>query len=162
MNIPAGNIVEGNISFEDSAPNEKVVQLLGQAFEGYVVATTEGAAGIEEALFLLKDSEIVGVVFESIKFGKVVYGISALKLSLNLLRAKKGVFDVVGLSKQQIDLAVAFNDKIELKKHLDAALFSNLLPSAYRIDVVLNQFGDETRQTTSKETVLKRFGLDSI
>ncbi len=162
MNIPVGKVVEKRQSFEETAPYEMVMALLKAGFNGYVVATIEGPTGIEEALFLIRGKEITGAIFEAGRSSKIFYGLEALQLGLNLLRAEKGVFDVNALTIQQIDLIVAFNDKLELRKPVNKDVFAKLLPSSYHPDATLRKLKDWLPEAESKENVLKRFGLGSI
>jgi len=162
MNLPVGDVVEKRVPFDKAAPDEKVSELLGKGFNGYFVATAQGAAGMEEGLLIIRNREIVGAIFEAMAFGKVSFGIIALKLALNAIRAEKGVFDASVLSKQQIDLIIAFNDKVELRKPVDKAMFSRLLPASYRKEVALGAIKGALPESDPRESVLKRFGLGSI
>ncbi len=162
MNIPVGNIVEKRVSFEKTAADKKVTQLLNSNFSGYMVATAEGITGIEEAILLILGREIIGAVFEAISINKTFYGLQGLRLSLNLLKAKKGVFDVNALTKQQIDLIIAFNEKIALLHPVGIDIFLKLLPAVYRPGTVLELLKADLSKTEQREKILKRFGLGSI
>lgn len=162
MNIPTGELVEKRVSFEKAAADKKLNQLLNSSFNGYLVATAEGITGIEEAILLLRENEIIGAIFEAISLNKTFYGVEGLRLCLNLLKAKKGVFDVNALTKQQIDLIIAFNDKIELPHAVGIDTFLKLLPATYRGMIVNSLVKGELEGTEEREKILKRFGLGSI
>ena len=114
MNIPVGTIEEQRTAFSKSNPFEKLAGLLKIGFDGYLIATVEGASGLEEGLLLIRGKEITGAVFEALRVNKQLFGTEALRLVFNLLMARKGIFDVNRLSRQQIDLIIAFNAKLVL------------------------------------------------
>ncbi len=162
MNIPIGKIEAQHVSFSESAPYEKISQLMKSRFNGYVVATAEGVSGLEEGLLMINNAVIIGAVFDGLRVNKQLYGVSALRLVLNLLKANQGVFDVNRLSKQQIDLIMAFNEKIKLLKIVDNATLSKLQPKAYNPAVVSKELMVEEGSSKSKNNLLNKFGLGSI
>ena len=162
MNIPLGKIEEKQLLFSEDQPFLKLKQLLKSGFSGYLVATIEGISGLEEGLVMLRESEIVGAVFDALRIKKQVYGVKGLRLSLNLLKAKKGVFDVNKLSRQQIDLIMAFNDKIGLPKTVNAATLAKLEPAAYRSELVSKELAVDLGAKETKYNLLKKLGLGSI
>lgn len=162
MNIPIGNVEEEHLSFSESNPLNKINHLMQSGFDGYVVATIEGISGLEEGLLLLKGKEIVGAVFDALRINKQLYGVPALRLSLNLLKARKGVFDVNRLSRQQIDLIIAFNEKIRLAKPITMPMLPKLLPSKYKPDIVSKELAVDLGVSETKYKLLKRLGLGSI
>jgi len=162
MNIPIGSIQEKHVSFSESAPFEKVKQLMQSGFDGYIVATIEGISGLEEGLILIKQNQAVGAFFDALRVNKQLYGVSALRLVLNLLKAKRGVFDVNRLSKQQIDLILAFNEKISLPRTLDLSMLSKLEPTGYRADIVSKELAVDLEAKDTKYNILRKLGLSSI
>jgi len=162
MNLPVGEAVARMVSFDESRADERIAQLLNAGFSGYVVATAEGLAGIEEAVLLIRGNAVIGAIFEAVKSGAIFFGLDALRLSLNLLKAKKGVFDVNALSSQQIDLIIAFNEKVQLLQPVDMQTFGRLLPAEYRPQLVHDVLHGSQGPADDKEKVLKRFGLGSI
>lgn len=162
MNIPVGKLVEKRVSFEETMPAEKVPGLMDKGFSGYIAATVEGGSGLEEALLLFREGEAVGACFEAITAGERFFGIAGLRLCLNLLAAGKGVFDVNSLTRQQVDLIIAFNDKVALKKPLERKTFSKLLPASYSPEIVSRVLKGVSGEKDAREKALKRFGLGSI
>lgn len=162
MNIPVGTVEERQLLFSEAEPFAKIKGLLQSEFDGYVVATVEGASGLEEGLLLLKGRVVVGAVFDSVRLGKQLYGALGLRLVLNLLKSSNGVFDVNRLSKQQVDLIIAFNEKIRLSKPLDSGMLSKLEPSAYRQDLVSTELSVDLDASDSKHNLLKKFGIGSV
>lgn len=162
MNIPVGTIEEQRKPFFEANPFEKLAGLLKAGFDGYLIATIEGVSGLEEGLLLIRGHEITGAVFEALRINKQLFGSEALRLVFNLLKAKKGVFDVNRLGRQQIDLIIAFNEKLVLSKPLDSALLLKLEPSFYQPALVSKVLEIELESTNSRHGLLKKIGLGSI
>ena len=162
MNIPIGKVVEEHQSLSDNDPFAKMEKLLKSGFNGYLVATIEGVTGLEEGVLMMKQSQVVGVVFDALRFNKQLYGLKALRLVLNILKAKKGVFDLNKLSKQQIDLIMAFNEKIRLPKEVDRSIMLKLKPSEYKADLVSKELAVDLSQKDTRYNLLKKLGLGSI
>jgi hypothetical protein len=162
MNIPVGEVKLQRKPFSESSPFEAIVGLLKNGFDGYIVATIEGASGLEEGLLLLRGREIIGAVFEALRINKQLSGVESLRLVLNLLKAKKGVFDVNALSRQQIDLIIAFNEKLVLPKPLGESLLLKLEPSSYQPELVSKALEIELEAMDSRHGLLKKIGLGSI
>jgi len=162
MNIPIGKVEEQQVPFSESEPFAKIAKLMASGFNGYMVATAEGCSGMEEGLLMISDAAIIGTVFDGLRVNKQLYGVSALRLVLNLLKAGRGVFDLNRLSKQQIDLIMAFNEKIKLTKPVGSETLSKLEPKAYDAGIVSKELVVEETTKESKGKLLKKFGLGSI
>ena len=162
MNIPIGKTEAEQKGFDEEKPFERLKSMVDTGFNGYLVATIEGVTGLEEGLLMVREKEIVGAIFDALRVNKQLYGIPALRLVLNLLKAKKGVFDVNGLSKQQIDLIIAFNEKVHLHKPVNMSLLKKLEPEEYRKDLVSKEMAFDLTAEETKQNLLKRMGLGSI
>ena len=162
MNIPIGKLEIEQKSFAEEKPFDKLTNMVNTGFNGYIVSTIEGITGLEEGLLMVRDKEIVGAIFDALRVNKQLYGVKALRLVLNLLKAKKGVFDVNSLSKQQIDLIIAFNEKVHLSKTIDATLLAKLEPESYVKDLVSKELAVDLTAVDTKYNLLKRIGLGSI
>lgn len=161
MNIPIGSIETAQVPFSEEEPFQKLQGLLESGFNGYLVATAEGFSGMEEGLLMVRGSAIVGAIFDALRLDKQLYGLSALRLVLNLLRAENGVYDVNKLSSQQIDLIIAFNEKVKLPKPIEASVLSKLRPPAYSTELVSRALSVR-RESDSKANLLSKLGLGSI
>lgn len=162
MNIPVGEIVEENVSLKEVNLGKKLSGLMNEEFSGYVVLTVEGRSGIEEGLALLKGGTLVGGIYEYIRFGKIIYGDNALAQLLNSGLAEFGVMDVGKLSKQQIELIIAFNERIELKKKLSQKELSSATPKRYNAGAAETELGEELKKKESRFDILKRIGIGGV
>ena len=162
MNIPVGEIVEENVSLQKTNLGKKLSGLMAKKFSGYVVLTVEGSSGIEEGLALLKGGVLIGGIYEYIGFAKIIYGDRALSQLLNSGLAKFGVMDVGKLSRQQIELIIAFNERIELKKQLSQKELASATPKTYDAGAAGAELGEELKKKESKFDILKRIGLGGV
>lgn len=162
MNIPVGEIVEENIALSEVKFEEKLLKLSKEAFTGYLVLTVEGRSGIEEGLLLFKGGLAVGAIYEYVKFKKMFYGDNALEQLLNAVLAEFGVMDIVGLSRQQVDLIIAFNEKVELRKPLSQKEITKIIPKQYQVAVAEKALGKELKKKESKFDVFKKLGLGGL
>jgi hypothetical protein len=162
MDIPVGSLVEENIPLKETNLVQKLFALMQQGFNGYVVLTTEGRSGIEEGIVLLKNGAAVGAVYEYLKFKKSFFGDSALQQLLNAALAKAGVIDIGSLSKQQVELIIAFNEKIELGAPLGQKEIAKIMPQGYNASIVEKALGKELKKKESKFDVFKKLGLGGV
>ena len=162
MNIPIGTLVEENVSLKDFKLDKKLLSLMNEGFTGYVVLISEGRSGMEEGLALIENGLLVGAIYEYIKFGKSFYGDHAMEQLLNSGLAEFGVMDVGSLSKQQVELIIAFNEKIELGKKLESKELQKMLPKQYNAKIVEKALGGELKKKESKFDVFKKLGLGGV
>ena len=162
MNIPVGEIIEENVSLKEVNLGKKLSGLMSKQFTGYVVLTVEGRSGIEEGLGIIKNGILIGGIYEYIRFGKIIYGDTAIAQLLNSGLAEFGVMDIGRLSKQQIELIIAFNERIELKNQLSQKELASATPKKYNAGAAETEFGEELKEKESKFDILKRIGLGGV
>jgi hypothetical protein len=162
MNIPVGQLVEENTPLKGTNLAKKLSSLMLNGFTGYLVLTIEGRSGIEEGLALLKGGFIVGAIYEYVKFDSSFYGNDALQQLMNSSLAEYGVIDVGSLSKQQVELIIAFNEKIELAKPIEAKQIEKIVPKRYDAKVAEKALGKELKKKESKFDVFKKLGLGGV
>lgn len=162
MNIPIGELVEESIPLKNIDIGQKLSALMEESFIGYLVLTVEGSSGIEEGLVLIKAGEAVGAIYEYVKFEKSLYGDTAMQHLLNAGLVEFGIVDVGTLTKQQIDLIIAFNEKIELGKHLTQKDLPKVLPKKYSVGFAEEALGEKLKKKESKFDVFKKLGLGKV
>jgi len=162
MNIPVGTLKEEGSSLKDTNLPEKLSGLMKESFTGYIALTVEGRSGIEEGLAVLKNGLLVGTIYEYLKFNKSFYGKDALTQFFNSSLAEFGVMDIGQLSKQQVDLIVAFNEKIELEKPVSPQELAKLVPKEYDSKHAEKAVGEELKKKESKFDVFKKLGLGGV
>lgn len=162
MNIPVGELVEENVSLKDVNLGKKLSELMAEKVTGYVVLTVEGRSGIEEGLGIIKDGILIGGIYEYIRFGKIIYGDTAITQLLNSGLAEFGVMDIGRLSKQQIELIIAFNERIELNNSLSQKELLLAIPKKYNAGAAETELGEELKKKESKFDILKRIGIGGV
>lgn len=162
MNYPVGELVEQGIALEQFKLLPKLGELNSLDFDGYIVLTIDGIAGIEEGVLFLRKGVAVGAAYEYLKFGKTVFGEEALRRFLNAYKARQGILDVCKLSRQQVDLIIAFDERIALEQRLAAKDLSKLTPKEYNSSLAESALGNLLESRESKQALFKRFGLGAI
>lgn len=162
MNLPVDEIKEQNLSLKDMNIKKKLVSLLEKKFSGYAILTIDGRSGIEEGALLFRDGEAIGAVFEYLRFGRSLFGDAALLHFLNASKAEFGILDIIGLNSQQIELIIAFNEKIELNKPVSAKDLAKIVPDKYNPKFAENELKSELSKKESKFDIFKKIGLDDF
>jgi hypothetical protein len=162
VNIPVGEIIEENVSLKDVNIGKKLSELMNEKVTGYIVLTVEGRSGIEEGLGIIKDGILIGGIYEYIRFGKIIYGDTAMAQLLNSGLAEFGVMDIGRLSKQQIELIIAFNERIELKNKLSQKELLSAMPKKYNAGSAETELVKGLKKKESKFDILKRIGLGGV
>ncbi len=110
MNLPAGNPLKTGLDVAVIDFFALLRELSDRKFSGYVAIATQGKYGIEEGTQVFDDGKPVASFYEYYAFAKMAAGGDAFRRVLNASCAIKGVIDVVELTNEQVQLAVAFNE----------------------------------------------------
>ena len=149
MNFPVGaNVVEGNL------PNKflEMAELLHEKkFNGYVIQSAKGDF-IEDGIVFFRDGEVSACIVECISVKKIYKGNEALDFFLNQTKGK-GFFQVIELTRSQVDLVEAFDEKLILNK-INLKDLPKLIPNTYAI-----RFKNEV---VLDNNVFERYGLSGL
>ena len=162
MNLPSGEIVEENLELKNVDVAGLVKALVDKEFTGYVVNTIFGYAGIEEGALLFKKGELAGCYFEYTNFGIVVFGNDAISQTFNSFGALQGALDIVSLSGQQVDLVVAFNDRLKVTVRFKKSELLGLIRTQYVSSFAQKTLSSVISESESRKSVLKKFGLSEL
>jgi len=160
MNLPSGTIIEENIPLKTEILMQKIKTVMEEHFSGYIIITCSGITGIEEAIFLIRKGELSAIIVNYDAIEKELIGEQALPHALNLLKAQHGIYDIIALTTQQIDLIIAFNEEIKLKKKYDFRAIQKMLPLKYSEEFSKKLIEKETTKT--KEELFKELGLTKV
>ncbi len=152
MNLPVGKTIERDLKLSKVDKKKILTDLFDGLFTGYIVLTVEGKTGIEEGLLLFEKGELKGSIFEEISKENELMGDIALIKSMNAFAAKEGIIDVNSLTKQQVELIIAFQENILITKTTKAEELIKLIPKTY----------DSIKKENKKETkidIFKKIGL---
>lgn len=111
MNLPAGTPLKTGLDVANVDFYALVKELGKIGFNGYVCIATAGEAGFEEGTLMFDEGKPVASIYEYYKYRKTYFGDDAFKRVLNASAAKDGVVDVFELTKEQVHLVLAFNEK---------------------------------------------------
>jgi hypothetical protein len=110
MNLPSGNALKTGLDVAVIDFFALLRELSDRKFSGYAAIATQGKYGIEEGTQVFDDGKPVASFYEYYAFRKMAVGGDAFKRVLNASTAIKGVIDVVELTNEQVQLAIAFNE----------------------------------------------------
>jgi len=148
MNFPVGSVLtKGEI------PNNIINianELISKKFNGYIVQSVKGEV-IEEGVLFFRDGKISACIVECTMLKQTFKGKEALELFLNQTKGK-GFFQVVELTRSQVDLVEAF-DEILMLHEIALKDLPKLIPTTYT-----TRFKGETK----KESFLERYGLSDL
>ncbi|MFH1255727.1 MAG: DUF2226 domain-containing protein [Candidatus Diapherotrites archaeon] len=162
VSFPQGQLLSQALNIKAIKPRQKIEELLGKGFSGYLVLTIEGFDGLEEGVIILRNGSVVGAVYEYSKYGVVVEGPPALQQFFNALGAAVGVMDVVALSQQQTELVMAFHEKMALSRpHAKKDLIS-FYTQEYSPYFAQNILSTIVKRVESKHEVFKKLGLHEL
>ena len=162
LNLPVGTIQQQAVSVKTVDLKKQFQNLMNQAFNGYIVVTIEGYAGIEEGVFLLKNGLLFGSLYEYTNFDITLFGEFALQQAFNAAAAEFAMMDVCELTKQQVELIAAFNEKIQLPQQFSAKDIGRFFKQKYDSSFAQKTLKEIVKKEESKYDVFKKIGLTDI
>ncbi len=163
MNLPTGvgKMFSRNVKAFDA--RRELEDLSANNFSGYVIESSLGAFGIEEAALFFRSGQAIGSVYEYYGFKLTLSGDEALPPVFNAFASDHGIVDVVELSNQQSDLVTAFNSKLKLSKPLTHGQFRAQVKDTFDATLVQKVAKvQRPEEAATKESLFKRFGLAGI
>ena len=148
MNFPVGNVLS-----KGELPNNIISVASGleqKKFNGYIVQSVKGEV-IEEGVLFFRDGKISACIVECVLLKQTFKGKEAIELFLNQTKGK-GFFQVVELTRSQVDLVEAF-DEILMTREIALKDLPKLIPTTYA-----TRFRGEAK----KENFLERYGLSDL
>ncbi len=140
--FPSGKLVKSGEIRKNTSIGEITVELKKSKFTGYAGFTVKDETGLHDFNIAFVNGEVAGAFHEDFKKKENYFGEKALENIQNHEKTHVGVYDVVSLSKEQVELAVAVRPESEVKKV---------------------QIEDERDEATStNEAILKKYGLSSL
>lgn len=166
MNLPSGNVQKQGLILKENNVKSLIQNLIDEKFSGYVSLMIEGFDGFEEGTLLFKKGFGVASVFEYLKFDITVIGDLALIHFLNAAGASYGIIDVIQLSDLQVDMSVAFDEKIKLSAALDRKGLEKYAVGKFDPSLAQKALQEavslKTSKDSSKKELFKRFGLGEM
>lgn len=128
MNFPVGNIISENdspYSFENV-----LTKLEEKKFNGYIIQTISGNF-IEEGILFFREGNMFACSVECKSVNKLFKGSEALNYFLNQTKGV-GSFHIVELSRSQVDLITAFDEKLILTNKIALKDIPKMIPLTFK------------------------------
>ena len=162
MNLPVGEVVEEGVNIKEIDFKQKISELGKQNFSGYLVLMSEGNHGLEEGILVFRSGNVIGSLYEYLKYEKPVFGKDAIPRTFNSFLSSTGVYDLISLTQQQSELVIAFNTKIRLEKPLSVNDINKFFVKEYSTKLSEEALSSELRKEKTKFDLFKQFGLSSL
>lgn len=107
-NLPAGRIVK-RVDLAHASLESVFTALQDKKFTGYAALCCQGKSGLEEGIILFDSGNGVGAHYEYLRLEKEVDGEPAFARCVNAARASAVVLDLVQLTSDQVQDALANN-----------------------------------------------------
>ena len=148
MNFPVGQVkMKGDVPFDLVSVYQKLSQ---EVFSGYIIQSVRGNF-IEEGVLFFRSGEAMGCVVECLPAQALLKGEEAFSFFLNQTKGT-GFFQCVELTRSQVDLVVAFDEKILFNK-IALKDLPKMIPSAFLPRFV---------KSLSKKDALDSYGLGDL
>lgn len=148
MNFPVGAVLfKGEVPFDLVLTVQKLSE---KKFNGYLILTVRGHF-IEEGVLFFRDGEINASIVECLAIGSTIKGTEALDYFFNQTKGL-GFYQCVELTRSQVDLITAFDEKLLASKIVLKDL-PKMIPIAF-----LPKF----ERTDEKKSALEAYGLGEL
>jgi hypothetical protein len=127
MNFPVGMVIQkGAVPFD-----VKIIlqELQTKSFNGYIIQSIKSAS-IEEGILFIREGKPVASIVECLRVKQILKSMGALTQFLNQTKGK-GFFQVVELSRSQVDLVTAFDEKMMFGQEITLKDVTKLIPSTF-------------------------------
>lgn len=128
LNFPVGEVRGKGVTPIDFV--SKAEELSSKAFNGYLILSVKGNF-VEEGIIFFKGGVIIGCIVECLAVEKTIKGNDALEFFFNQTKGK-GFFHLVELTRSQVDLITAFDEKLLVNK-IDLKELPKSIPSVFSI-----------------------------
>lgn len=148
MNFPVGNVEgKGIVPFDFSV---KAQDLFIKSFTGYLVLSVRGHF-VEEGAVFFREGVIVACIAECLAAKRTLKGNESLEFFFNQTKGK-GFFHLVSLTRSQVDLVTAFDEKLLVNK-IDLKELPKMIPSVFSV---------KFEKPISEKSALEAYGLSEL
>lgn len=149
MNFPVGNVVSKAhlpINFE-LVFNE----FNSRKFNGYIIQSVKSNC-LEEGVLFFREGEMIACMVECLKLKQVYKSNEALNYFLSQTKAV-GFFQAIELTRSQVDLVTAFDEKMLISNKISLKDLPKLIPNKFESKFVIND---------DKKDFFEKLGLDVL
>lgn len=149
MNFPVGTVIsEAPLPIKFETVFEKLKEM---RFNGYIIQSIVADA-VEEGVIFFREGEMIASIIEVLALKQTLKGDEALNYFLAQTKAK-GFFQSVELSRSQIDLVTAFDEKLLISKGFSLKDLAKSIPDS---------FETKFKMSGEKSDPLSKFGLSDL
>ena len=149
MNFPVGEVIAK--AYLPVNFNTILSELEKINFNGYIIQSVKGSV-IEEGALFFRDGKINACIIECLSANATLKGDGAFNQFLNET-CGQGFFQTVKLTRTQVDLVTAFDEKILIKAEVNLKELAKLIPDSFK---------DKFNIPIEKEDILNKYGLGSL
>ncbi len=149
MNFPVGQVIAKSalpVNFQTI-----VSELTKISFNGYLIQTVRGKC-VEEGVLFFREGTLNACIVECLALNKILKGDEAIDYFLNQTRGN-GFFQTVQLTRSQVDLVTAFDEKLLLANKINLKDLPKLIPSSFEPKFNIEE---------SKSNLLEEYGLSEL
>lgn len=148
LNFPVGGVdAKGTVPFDFVV---KAQELAAKSFTGYLVLSVREHF-VEEGAIFFRDGVIVACTVECLAAERTLKGTEALEFFFNQTKGK-GFFHLVSLTRSQVDLVTAFDEKLLVNK-IDLKELPKMIPSVFSV---------KFEKPISEKSALEAYGLSEL
>ena len=158
MNLPSGTTVKTGIDVATVDFIALLRDLKSKLFSGYLCMAVKGNSGIEEGVLVFEDGNIAACFYDYLRYSKQLYGDQAFPRLMNASSAKHGVIDVFQLSRDQVQLIIAFNEQAICVP--DESSIRRLKTESFSTNFEDAVKGSDASQ--GKNSLMKKYGISEV
>lgn len=163
LNYPVGELLDQGLELAGSLQSASFVsKFFGSSFVGYVVVTLEGFSGLEEGVLFFREGFAVGAAYSFDAYDVAIFGDQAMSAFLNALSAQRAVADSVHLTKQQVDLVLALDQRTAVSRPWSGDGLEKKIPVAYNPAFAMRAAKGLTQVITPASDIMKKIGLGEL
>ena len=148
MNFPVGGVVsKGEVPFDLAGVSQGLFE---KKFNGYLVLSVRGEL-VEEGALFFREGELVACIVECLAIERTLKGNESLEFFFNQTKGS-GFYQCVELTRSQVDLIMAFDEKLLVNK-IALKELPKLIPST---------FSSRFERPTGKQDALFAYGLGEL
>lgn len=162
MNLPSGSKRVSGVSLKEFKVKSELEKVLQEKLSGYLSLTIDGYQGFEDGILVFRDGKFVAASYEYLKQGISFEGDEAAKMVFNAFSASNGILDISELDDKQLELAITFNSKSELKIPIEKSRLRDWIVEKFSTNFALKALSQSGKEDSSKAELFKKLGFGSF
>ncbi len=161
MNIPLGEPYKRFVELKRESVISDLREFMNKKKTGYLVILAWGKHSLAEGFIGIDTGSIFSSNFEYLKYGKRYHSFDALKRSLNLVFADKGLYDIYIWNTQQVELFKVFNEDTLLLQEITPVKLMQIMPKEYT-DFESQDLAEFFEKPVERRDLVRKYNLGEI